>query len=247
MPIKKEEFTFINLDTIDSTNNYAKNLVNNGCENHTVIIANTQTNGRTTKKEKWFSPKGNLYQTIMIKLKESEEKFFPQFSFLTAVSVIDAIHEISNKKIDIKIKWPNDILLNIQKLCGILIEKEGSFAIIGIGINIITSPDKSLTKYPTTSLYESGINIDKNLLAIKIVENLIKNINICKKSKFETIVNIVKPFMYKMGEHIFVSVNNENINGIFHDIAPNGGLILKTEKETKTLLSAELTKENFVK
>ena len=138
-------------------------------------------------------------------------------------------------------KW-----FNVQKICGILIEKEGPYAIIGIGLNIKSSPDKSLTRYPTTSLFENGIDIDKILLSEKILSHLIKNINICKVSKFESIVKMVKPLMYKMGEQIFIAVNNKNMSGIFHDIAPNGGLVLKTESEMKTFLSAELTKENFI-
>ena len=246
MPIKKEDFDFIHLECIDSTNNYAKKLASESFEKNAFIISDTQTDGRTTKKEKWISPLGNLYLTVMIKLRENEERFFPQFSFLTAVSVIDAISEVSGDNFDIKIKWPNDILFNVQKICGILIEKEGPYAIIGIGLNIKSSPDKSLTRYPTTSLFENGIDIDKILLSEKILLHLIKNINICKVSKFEAIVKMVKPLMYKMGEQIFIAVNNKNMSGIFHDIAPNGGLVLKTESEMKTFLSAELTKENFI-
>lgn len=246
MPIKKEDFEFIHLECIDSTNDYAKKLVCKSFEKNAIIISDIQTNGRTTKKENWISPLGNLYLTIMIKLRENEERFFPQFSFLTAISVIDAISEVAGNNFDIKIKWPNDILFNVQKLCGILIEKEGPYAIIGIGLNVESSPDKSLTRYPTTSLFENGIEIDKILLSEKIVSHLIKNINICKVSKFESIIKLVKPLMYKMGEQIFIDVNNKNLSGIFHDIAPNGGLILKTENEIKTFLSAELTKENFI-
>ncbi len=247
MPIKIENFKKIHFETIESTNEYAKSLAIKKDAENAIITSDIQTKGKTTKKNSiWVSPYGNLYITFMIKMLKEEEKFFPQFSFLTALSTVEAILDIANKPIDIKIKWPNDILLNTQKLAGILIEKEGDFAIIGIGVNVLSSPSSDLTVYPTTSLKESEIDTNKDKVAEKIFERLIENINICKKSKFEKIINQVKPFMYKIGEQIFISFNNSNITGKFEGLAPNGGLILKTESETKTLLSGELTKENFI-
>lgn len=247
MLLNIENFKLIELDSVDSTNSYAKNLVLTGKSENAVITAKTQTAGRTTKSNScWASPVGNLYWTAMIKLLKTEERFFPQLSFLSAISLIEAIVELSPSPVDIKIKWPNDILLNIQKLSGILIEKEGDFAIIGIGVNVISSPVGGEIKYPVTSLLESGVDIDKKKLSSLLIKNLITNIKICKRDKFEKILSKAKPFMYKMGEEIFISFNDENIKGIFESLDENGAIIIQTESDKRKLLSGEMTKENFI-
>ncbi|MCR5506243.1 MAG: biotin--[acetyl-CoA-carboxylase] ligase, partial [bacterium] len=157
MSYELKDFEFIHFETIDSTNNYAKILCKNGLKNK-VIVADTQTSGRTTKKQGWISPKGNLYFSILLPL--DDEKKLPQYSFLSALAVAESIKEIDSLNNIVNIKWPNDILLNKQKIAGILIEKEENCVIIGIGLNVKSSPDSSLTRYPTTNLFDNGININ---------------------------------------------------------------------------------------
>ena len=229
MTIAKNEFEFIHFETIDSTNNYAKTLCKLGLTNK-VIIADTQTAGRTTKKQGWISPKGNLYFTILTKL--DDEKKLPEYAFLN--------------KNSIKIKWPNDILLNKQKLCGILIEKEENSVIIGIGLNINSSPAPELTRYPTTALSKNKINILPTDLAKIILEKFINNINIRNNENFEKIISFITPYMYKFGEEIYISSQNKTLTGKFCGLDKTGALILDTGNETKKIISGELTKENFL-
>ena len=242
-----KDFDIIHLESVDSTNNYAKKIISESDKKNFIIIADTQTSGRTTKKEKWISPKGNLYITFAIQLENNEEKYFPMFSFLSALSIIQSVESVADFKMDLKIKWPNDVLLEYKKLSGILIEKESNFAIIGIGVNVNSSPDNSLTKYPTTSLLESKINVSVEKFALELQKNIINNINICRENGFEKMIELVKPFMCKIGEYVYVMTPNNNlVCGIFSGLSVDGGLIIKTSEGTKTLMSGELTKENFV-
>lgn len=246
MSLNIKDFDVFHFEKIDSTNAIAKRFVESGRDKNTIIIADEQTNGKTTKSTPWTSPKGNLYLTLMIKLNDGDEKFLPQLSFISAISLVEAIQEvIKSKDIDIKIKWPNDLLLNGKKLSGILIERDEDFAIIGIGVNTESSPDASLTRYPATSLKQENFVVNKDELAVELCKKIIENINDCKQNSFSKIIEKIKPFMFRLNSEISISVCGENMVGIFSGIAENGGLILQIDGNKKTLLSGELTKENF--
>ncbi|MBR1544433.1 MAG: biotin--[Alphaproteobacteria bacterium] len=219
-----KDFEFIHFESIDSTNNYAKTLCKSGVKNK-VIIADTQTNGRTTKKQGWISPKGNLYFSILLPL--DDEKILPEYSFISALAIVESINELNSISENVvKIKWPNDVLLNKQKLCGILIEKEDDCVIIGIGVNIIYSPAPELTRYPTTNLLKNGINVDVKTLAELILKNLVSNINIRLEKGFDEIISKIVPYMYKFNDTIYISVNNQTLVGKFYGIDKSGALLL---------------------
>ena len=243
MSLTKNNFEFIHFETIDSTNNYAKVLSDKNQTNK-IIIADTQTAGRTTKKQCWISPKGNLYFSIILSL--DNEKNLPEYSFISALSIAESIKQISQNRNTIKIKWPNDILLNKQKLCGILIEKENDKVIIGIGVNIISSPDKNLTRYPTTNLKVNNIDTTPKKLAELILEKLIDNINLRKTDGFNKIISKIMPYMYKFNETIFIETNGKKLSGTFCGLNETGALLLKTDNNTLVVFSGEMTKENFI-
>lgn len=243
MSYELKDFEFIHFETIDSTNNYAKILCKNDLNNK-VIIADTQTSGRTTKKQGWISPKGNLYFSILLSL--DDEKKLPQYSFLSALAVAESIKEIDSLNNIVNIKWPNDILLNKQKIAGILIEKEENCVIIGIGLNVKSSPDSSLTRYPTTNLFDNGININVVELAKIILKNLISNISINEQSGFDKIISKITSYMYKFNDTIYISVNNQSLVGKFVGIDKSGALILDINSEKRVIFSGEMTKENFI-
>lgn len=105
-----------------------------------VFIAKKQTGGKGRKQRSFFSPKGGLYFSLVIKDKSTNE--IPQITALAAVAVLNAIKKLSPQH-KIKIKWVNDIYLENKKICGILCEKLSSspYAVIGIGINTAKPKD----------------------------------------------------------------------------------------------------------
>ena len=238
-------FKLIHLKTVDSTNTYAKNYVQEDKYNEpTIIIADTQTAGKTTKKTSWVSPVGNLYTSIILNLTQRELQNFHQMSFITTYSIVEVLKELF-QNINLKIKWPNDLLLNNKKVAGILIEKEKNFGIIGIGINIISHPAQTLN-YPATDLLYNKYKVeDLTNLSINITSKLIDNINLCRKSNFETIVNKVKPFLYMMREKVVFKTRDEIITGQFIGIGTNAEILIKVDDKTFSFIAGELTKDNF--
>jgi len=127
------------LPEIDSTNNLAKEYSKNNAQEGLVVIAESQTRGRGRMGRPWHSPpETGIYLSILLKpnLKPNHLSFI---TLLAGVSAISAINEISHQRASLK--WPNDILINDKKVCGLLCEmiqeKGNSFSVvIGIGINV---------------------------------------------------------------------------------------------------------------
>ncbi len=117
--------------TIDSTNNYAFTLarqyIASGKKdeedklNGTVIVSDRQTSGRGRFEKKWFSPPGGLWFSIILKPSASLHKI-QNITLLAAAAIAQVLNECY--KVDVRIKWPNDIYYNQKKLAGILTESE---------------------------------------------------------------------------------------------------------------------------
>ncbi len=132
----------IKYNSVKSTNDVALRLIKKGMINPTIILSNTQTKGRGTRGKKWISKKGNLFITVFFKFDPKRIKF-QEYAILNAYIVKKIISKFISKKVSIK--WPNDIIIEKKKVCGILQEvvsfKEKQFLIVGLGLNIQSSPN----------------------------------------------------------------------------------------------------------
>ena len=95
----------------------------------------TETKGRGRNQNKWISTKGNLFLSTIIKPK-SDKSFWHQLSVIVGFSIIQVLVDIGVNSNLINLKWPNDILVDEKKICGILLESSDNFIIVGIGLNI---------------------------------------------------------------------------------------------------------------
>lgn len=148
----------IHFEKIDSTNNYAKQNVND-IKLDALIIADTQTGGRGRLNHRtWISPIGNFYGTFIF------DVFKRNISMNIHSEVLHAILTFMQSidyKVDANIKAthkaPNDIIVNNKKICGVLIEKDDNHLFVGIGMNLRTSPIDI-----STNIYdEYGVYVDR--------------------------------------------------------------------------------------
>src|SRR3989344_5436176 len=119
---------------LDSTNDYSKSLIAHGkhVTPGTVIVAEKQDKGRGRFQRKWLSPSSvNLYFSILIR-PQSMQKNWPQITFPISLGVLEATQKYTQGSF---LKWPNDILVDGKKICGILLEIEKDWVIVGIGYN----------------------------------------------------------------------------------------------------------------
>jgi len=107
---KPGEFTVRHFDAIDSTNDEARRIATQGAAHGTVIHADEQTAGRGRMARTWFSPPGNLYLSILLRLNIPPERI-PELSFLTAVAVAETVEKLLPRRVRPMLKWPNDVLV----------------------------------------------------------------------------------------------------------------------------------------
>ena len=167
------KFEILKLKSVTSTNDVAINLIREGKKDSGCIYADFQTKGRGTYSKKWISKKGNFYGSIFFPLKKNYPSF-DQFSLINPIIVSTIIKRFCNKK-KINLKFPNDILLNGRKICGILQEvikvKKKNFMIIGVGLNTNSNP-LIKKKYKATNIYkESKIKINANEIANLLINS----------------------------------------------------------------------------
>ena len=169
----------IKMKRVQSTNNIALKFIKKNKIKTALITSLTQTNGRGTMGKKWISKKGNLFISIFFEINQQRVNF-KQYAILNAYLFKNIIRKFTKKKIDIK--WPNDLLIKKEKICGILQEvvslNSKTFLIIGAGINTNSSP--IIKNYKTTSLssiLNKKVNNDKILKEIKkVYENFMQQV-----------------------------------------------------------------------
>jgi len=149
--MKFEIFIFKN---VISTNDEAIKLIRKNKKKTGCVYAEFQTKGKGTHGKQWISKKGNLFSSIFFPLKKSYPKF-NEFSIINSVLVCEVIKKFC-KKNKVAIKWPNDVFVNGKKISGILQElitfNNTKFLVIGIGINIVSSP-KINNNYKATNIF----------------------------------------------------------------------------------------------
>ena len=221
----------IELLTVDSTNNFAANLIKEtNVLDGTVIMAEHQTNGKGQSGNSWFShPKLNLTCSYILKptFLKIEDQFY--LSIITSLAVIKTLKEFGIKSV---VKWPNDILVESIKIAGILIENSVqknrfSHSIIGVGFNVNQTDfmsDVNATSIKT--LLKTNIDLDSVQLTLnKQLEKYYLqlksgNTDDLKKQYMSLL------FQYKQEHWYEVVQSGEQIKGVITDIKPTGALII---------------------
>ncbi|MCH4890723.1 biotin--[acetyl-CoA-carboxylase] ligase [Acidaminobacter sp. JC074] len=161
------------LDTVGSTNDYAKKLAMNGSDKM-VVISDEQTSGKGRLGRHWESEKGTgIWMSVVLK-PDIEPSEAPKITQIAAASMVKAIEEETGA--DIFIKWPNDLILNKKKVCGILTEMSAelggiNYVIVGIGVNVNQSsmPDDLSDKAVSLKM-----GLDKTISRKAIVLNFLQ-------------------------------------------------------------------------
>jgi BirA family biotin operon repressor/biotin-[acetyl-CoA-carboxylase] ligase len=216
------KYSIYEFDEVDSTMNKVKEFIDNS-----VVIAKRQLNGRGKGDRVWNSESNdNLYFSIL--LKTTKKNDYSQVSFVASVALRYCIENSVSK-------WPNDILLNNKKCCGLLLEFDKNMLIIGIGINIAHYPDIN-TNFSATSLKQENIIIDR----YTILKNFLEHFDfLYNEWQMQGFSNIRKKWLEKCYNYKkTIKVNNKE--GIFLDISNDGSLLLQTNKEIIEIKSGDV-------
>ena len=187
-------FPIFKYKKVTSTNDVAINLIKKRKKEIGCVQTITQTKGRGTHGKKWISSKGNFFGTIFFKLNKKHPKFH-EFSIINPVIISSVIKHFCKKK-NISVKWPNDVMVNKKKICGILQEiitiNNIQFLIIGIGINIISNPTIR-NGYKTTNIFIESKKKPSTDKIIKLIifsyKNFFSNLNSYNFLKYKKKLN----------------------------------------------------------
>lgn len=242
------------LKEIDSTNNYAKKIAYEGCEDGTIVIAEKQTSGRGRLGRTWeSSERAGIWLSVILKPDISPGAV--QIITLSAsVAVVKAIKAVTG--IDTGIKWPNDIILDGKKVCGILTEMSSemdkiNYLVVGIGININQDKkdfpeelrDKAISiRNYTKKNKGQEVEFTRNDIIRRLLFEIEDVYNMIKAGKIENIIQSWKRHSITQGKEVVVLGRQEEFTGIAEDITPDGKLIVKSiDGITQLILSGEIS------
>ena len=235
----------LKFDCIDSTNTYGKANFDT-LDDKTVIIANEQTKGRGRFNRVWVSKNcENIYLSLV--LKQQNTKYITNLTQYMSVVSADVLKTYN---VQPQIKWPNDVLVNNKKICGILSEgviknNQLSGIVLGIGINL-NMDDKTLNSIdrPATSLnIETGKQINKEEFLKKLIDSFFENYNNAMQNGFEYFKNDYLKYVDFLGKTVFIQQrdNDKKEQYIAKNIDNQGNLVVldSTNKE-KIIYSGDL-------
>ena len=224
-----ENIDFYLLDTVDSTNTFAKEKLLN--KDYLVVISEQQTAGRGRQGKEWYSPNaGNIYMTIKFR-----DKNPAPLSLIIGLLISEAMDSVSGQKINAELKWPNDLLINKKKICGILIESEMSADevefIVGIGINY-SLPKKE-------SWWGEIGELADILPREKLMNSILQNIINYKENGYKNWKDAWEKRCMHIGIELKALSNNQKDTdiGIFKGINEEGKMLLQTERGLKIISS----------
>jgi len=245
------------LDTVDSTNSFAKKLAYEGCSNGTVVTAEIQTSGRGRLGRVWHSHEGTgILMSVVLRI-SMPKGLISGITLAASVAVVNTLNSIEGVKAGIK--WPNDIILGGKKVCGILTETgsgidNSNFAVTGIGINVSQPQESfggelenkavSLESYLKKHVRESAwpVIINRSDLIKEVLFQLEQVLNEDGSVRMEKVIKEWKKHSVTLGKEVRVTSPDGEYTGIAEDITSDGRLVLKrSDGSMSEILSGEVS------
>lgn len=216
-------------DSVESTMDVAFKLGGEGSAEGTIVCAETQTRGKGRMGRLWTSPEGTgIYFSVILRPALSTAEV-PRLTLLAAVAVCEALRQTG---CDARIKWPNDILINGKKVCGILTELNGDidrvrFVVVGVGINVNT-PVKVLPPNATSLKQESGKKMNRLECFREVLSFMDEYYQEMLVQGFDKAIQRWKELSVTLGRRVRMIDHGVSIEGEAVDLDEYGGLMIKT-------------------
>ena len=242
--MKIKNAKIINLLQVDSTNNEAqRHLKKENFLTPLWIVAEKQTGGKGRGEKKWVSNKGNLFASLILPI-SFNIKNLPILSCVASLATFECIKFFTKSDSFLKIKWPNDILFKDSKLSGILIENsltnDLNYSIIGIGINVNSSPSKM--DHSTSSLKSIvGTEIDLKPVLTQLSISLDKYLSKLESKKIDDLVKEYTLKTWRLNEDVQFLAGKDSYIGKISSINHNFEIEINISNAIKRFNSGELS------
>lgn len=243
-------------EALASTQERARELVRDGAPHGTLVVADVQTGGRGRLGRRWGSPAGGLWMSLVLR-PEFAASLASRVTQAAAVGVAKALWEIGAEA---RIKWPNDLLVNGRKICGILAEssirnaalpgrldrpvengnRRLDYVILGVGMNAnldpaeLGVPDREVT----TLRAELGRDVELLDLLRALLSRL--DVELSRIADFSAVLEDWRALNCTLGERIRVQRHGQTLEGRAVDLSPEGALLLETPHGTVELFEGEI-------
>jgi len=237
----------LRFDSLPSTNLEAAQRAIEGAAEGLCVVASEQTAGRGRLQRQWISPKGSgLYFSIVLRPRIHQSSW-PLITLAAALAVHDALLETYLLKTDIK--WPNDILSNNRKLCGILAETvdttEGRALVLGIGVNLTSSA------FPP-EVHQIATSVELETGKVPNLEIILRNLMIALQRRYEMLQSVCGAeeilrewsvrSSYASGKRIRVANGQEVLEGTTRGLESDGALRVETDEgEIRIVRAGDVT------
>lgn len=233
-------------DEIDSTNTKAKELAEQGYPSGTLVVADRQIAGRGRRGRSWDSPAGiGIFMTLLLK-PDINPNNASMLTLVAALATAQAISDVTG--VEAKIKWPNDIVINGKKVCGILTEMSAQFdyinhIVIGIGINVHNeSFPEEIRETASSLLLESGKRIHRADLIARFLERFEAGYAIFLQTEdLEGLMKDYNALLVNIQKQVRILDPKEPFEGKAIGITKRGELIVDTWESRKLVSSGEVS------
>ena len=235
-PVLPDGWTLVALQSVGSTNDEAARLADAGAPEGTVVWAREQTGGRGRRGRQWVSPVGNLYSSTVLR-PECPALRAAELGFVAALAVADIVP--SGRQV--RVKWPNDVLVDGGKIAGILLESAVgqtgwvSHVVAGVGINVGFAPQLADMRYQAAMLggsVEAALQGFAAALAGRVAQ--------WRREGFEATREAWLASAGPLGAPVDVKLGDELVRGRFAGVDREGALLLETEAGRRRIVSGEL-------
>ena len=230
-------------ESLGSTSVLCTSLAAAGEPEGLAVMALRQTEGRGSRGRQWQSPAGNLYISVLLRPRAPSNEG-GSWALLSAVAVADAVATFLPDASQLAVKWPNDVLLDGRKLCGILIDASAKqdgmldWLVIGCGVNLAHAPDVPGRR--TAALAERISPPSPRAMAEILLERLAHWRGIRARDGFGAIRTAWLERAQPMGAPMQLTYNGQLLGGTFAGLADDGSLLLDTGSGVKAFATGEI-------
>ncbi len=247
-----QRFEFHCLETVASTNEIAADLARSGAPAWGVVVAETQTAGKGRHRRKWHSPPGlGIWMSVILR-PVLPVKYLNLINLLAAFTLAHDLEQqarvFTRGQLHIRLKWPNDLLVDGKKLSGILLESSLSgnrpeFVILGIGLNVNQSerdfPPELQTRAVSLAML-TGMQWQREALLAGFLEAFYENYHRYLPENLEAVRQLYQEKVLFRNQPVEIRNETTTYRGTFAGITAEGYMVLKQNGQEKIITTGEI-------
>ncbi|NNU15253.1 biotin--[acetyl-CoA-carboxylase] ligase [Parvularcula sp. ZS-1/3] len=229
----------LRLESCASTNDEARRAFEAGDALPLLISAAEQTKGRGREGRAWSQLQGNFAGSFLVMATRALLSEPGALSLIAGLAIRDALSAFGANPAELKLKWPNDVLLSEKKVAGVLsefVEDQSRRAfIVGIGVNLREAPDQTL--FPAAAVFADGAP-DPSAFGDTLGTALTRWISQAEAHGMPAILEAWKKQAWRLGEPLAIRTSGVPLEGVFEDLDPHGHLRLRLPDGTMRTITA---------